>query len=60
MDIIINDVLPVQSVTNIEKTLEREVLVAKEALDAQKAEGQSILELLASITQKGQSIDLKV
>lgn len=60
MDIIINDVLPVQSVTNIEKTMEREVLVAKEALDAQKAEGQSILELLASITQKGQSIDLKV
>lgn len=60
MDIIINDVLPVQSVTNIEKTLEREVLVAKEALDVQKAEGQSILEMLAGITQKGQSIDLKV
>lgn len=60
MDILINDVLPTQSVTNTNRPMEQTVLVAKKALDAQKAEGQAMLDMLARITQKGQSVDIKV
>lgn len=60
MDILINDVIPTQSVTNTNRPLEPAVLVARKALDVQKAEGQAILDLLAKVTQKGQTIDLKV
>lgn len=60
MDILINDVMPTQSVTNTNRPLEPAVLVAKKVLDAQKAEGQAVLDMLAKITQKGQSIDLKI
>lgn len=60
MDIIINDVLPIQSVTDTARALEQGVLVTKKAIDAQKAEGQAMLDMLAKITRKGQSVDIKV
>ncbi|MDH4101095.1 MAG: hypothetical protein OEV28_11055 [Nitrospirota bacterium] len=60
MDILINDVLPTQSVTNTNRPLETEVAVMNKALDLQKAEGQAMLDLLAKVTQKGQTIDIKI
>lgn len=60
MDILINDVLPTQSVTNTNRPLETEVAVMKKVLDIQKAEGQAMLDMLAKITKKGQGIDIKV